>query len=202
MTGKFPLAWPDYPAITTTLLAAVGIAGVFLGIGTLTSQSWVVWLGLIVAVSLLGYHVVRYRRARAQRALTQTMLGAHLISHCRHFGGPKSMQEYYRGGERVVLILTDDALHICPDDSPLQIFTTVPLYALQVAEVEGRAAEADLLPVLADLKDQKEMLSLGVQLNSYAVQRLLFCDFEKNSPPTCWAHALNRMLRPRAMVPS
>lgn len=189
------LVWPDYPDILTTLLAAVGVAGIFLGMGALTEQGWVTWVGLVVAAGVLGSHVVRYRRATAQRALAQQLLGARLISHCRRLGGPSFVQSYFDGMERVVLLLTDDALHICQNDPSLQIATTLHFYEIrdvQIGRVEAPLWDADLAG--ETLENQEGVLNLAVQRGGARIYRLAFSGFESHAPAESWHHALARVV--------
>jgi hypothetical protein len=192
------LGWPSFPAVTSTLLAGVSVIGLFLGLGTLTGQSWVTWFGLLVAAGILAAHVVRYRRALRQRHRAQETLSAHLISHCKHLGGSSFMQQYYEDLDHVVLVLTEDALHICVDDNPLNIFTTVPLYDI---------TEVQLGPDRADEPDQKapvvqrEILNLAIRTSGQRLYRVSFSNFEKQAPAALWADNLRRLVvRQPAMV--
>jgi hypothetical protein len=192
------LAWPNYPEILNTLLSAVGVAGIFLGLGTLTQQAWVTWLGLVVSAGVLGSHVVRYRRASAQRQMAREMLGARLICHCRRVGGPSFMQTYYDGNEQVVLLLTDDALHICQADTPLRISSTIPFYDIQdvqVGPVKEPLWDSDIAG--ETLEDKKDVLNLAVRMSGPRVYRLAFCDFERHAPAEAWATALSRVVERR-----
>ena len=190
----FLASWPPYPEIGATLLAAVGVAGVFLGVGTLTAQGWVTWLGLVVAAGVLASHLFRYRRVMQRRAATQRMLDARLMSGCVRLGGPKFMQHYYDGHERVILALTDDALHILTGE-PLAVFTTISLFNLHAAQA-GHVPHPiwDEDYITSDLGDEGGVLNLAVQMSGLKVYRMAFKDFERHAPASRWADALQHSI--------
>jgi hypothetical protein len=191
-SGQVVLRWPDHPSIGTTLLAAVGTAGIFLGLGTLTAQGWVTWLGLVIAAGILASHSWRHREAQKRRAATRQLLDARLISRCRRLGGPSFMQVYYDGTDSVVLVLSDDALHIYHGE-PLQIFSTIPLYVIEDASagpVENPLWEEDNVP--DGLTDEGKVLNLAVRMGGPKSFRLAFTNLERGAPPDLWAEALRR----------
>lgn len=190
------LAWPDYPSVFTTLLAAGAVAGLFLGLGTLTVQGWVIWLGLVIAAGILASHVVRHRQATQRRAQARTALGARLMSQCKSLGGSSFLQRYHDGMDPVVLVLTDDALHIGHPD-PLHIFATLPLYEIddvQVGPVKDPKWDSDEMQ--HDLADEPNALNLAVHMSGQKIYRLAFSQFEKHAPPDMWATSLRKSVTP------
>lgn len=191
-SGQLALSWPDYPSLVTTLVAAASVAAIFLGVGTLTRQGWVTWVGLVIAAGVLASHSWRHRQATEQRDATRQHLDARLISRCRRLGGPSFMQVYYDQTEAVVLVLSDDALHILHDE-PLQIFSTIPLY-----DVEDAAAGPVARPLWEEdcvtdaLDDENHVLNLAVRLEGSKSFRLAFTNLECDAPPPLWANALRR----------
>lgn len=189
-----PLAWPDYPAISTTLLAAVGVAGLFLGLGTLTMEGWVTWLGLVVAAGVLASHLLRYRRVYARRSALREALDARLIGQCRGLGESTFLRAYSEGEEPLLLVLTDDALHVGRPD-PLEIFATLPLYDIshvQAGTVSHPRWDTDEVGDAA--AGAAPVLNLAVRMSGQRVHRLAFGGFERRVPPSLWETTLQGML--------
>lgn len=188
------LAWPDYPDILSTLLTAVSVAGIFLGLGTLTNETWFTWLGLVLSAGVLGYHIIRYRQIIQQRTDATQILGAQLISHCRYLGGSDFMKMQRDNTERVVLVLTDDALHVGHRE-PLNIFASLPVYNINDAQV-GHLAEpkwnTDSVP--PELSQQEDVLNLAVHMRGSKIYHLAFYDFEKEVPSSVWANRIGQMI--------
>jgi hypothetical protein len=168
-------AWPEHPDIFVTLLATVATASMFLGVGTLTWQHWLTWVGLVVAAAVLFSHVFRHRRAQARRAATARVMQARLISRCRVRGGSNFMNAYTDSGEPVVLALTDNALLLCQPD-PVRVFLTIPLYNIEDLSVV-EFSQWDALHLLARLGEQRE-------------HHLILYDFEQHAPVAAWDGAV------------
>ena len=195
---QFVPAWPNHPEKMTTLLAAVGVAGTFLGLGTLTGQYWVTWLGLVVAAASLVSHVVRHRQTDTRRAATSDLLNVHLISRCEPVGGPRFLQSYYDRGEPVVLVLSDVGLHICQGEV-LQHFTTLPLYDIEDANIRAIEQPAWESGFVAEPPSREgDVLNLTVRVSGDKIHHFTFTRFERHAPPTLWANALRHSLPRRA----
>jgi hypothetical protein len=197
-TEQFVPAWPNHPEKMTTLLAAAGVAGTFLGLGTLTGQRWVTWLGLVVAAAILVSHIVRHRRTDAHRAATCELLNVRLMSRCERRGGPTFMQTYYGRTEPVVLALSDMGLHICRGEA-LQILTTLPLYdieAVGAGPIEQSVWQTDF--VAEPLADEGDVLNLAVRMSGDKLHCFTFTHFERHAPPALWADAIRHSIPQRA----
>lgn len=193
-TNVSNLAWPDYPDIFNTLLTAVSVAGIFLGLGTLTNETWFTWLGLVVTAGVLGYHLIRYRQIMEQRTQARQTLGAQLMSHCKYLGGSDFMKRQSDNTERVVLVLTDDALHIGHRE-PLNIFASLPVYNIndaQTGHVDEPKWNTDSVPT--EFSGQQDVLNLAVQMRGRKVYHLAFYDFEKQVPSSVWANKIGQMI--------
>ncbi len=184
------LAWPAPPGVLATLVAAVVVATLFLGIGTLTQQRWLPVLGVVVAVGVLVVHVVRYQRAEAARRQAQQTIGARLMSRCRASGGPEALHSYTDEVDWLVLALTDNALHLCQAE-PLEIFMTLPLYSIGEVQV---AEPAESKGVVANRRaaGRNACLQLAARMGEHAAYRMTFCNFEPNAPAPLWGRALAR----------
>jgi hypothetical protein len=167
-------AWPEHPDIFVTLLATVATASLFLGVGTLTQQHWLTWVGLVVAAAVLFSHLFRHRCAQSRRQATAHVMQASLISRCRVRGGSNFMNAYTDSGEPVVLALTDNALHLCQPD-PVRVFLTIPLYNIEDLSVV-EFSHWDALHLLARLGEQRE-------------HHLIVYDFESHAPVQAWVAA-------------
>lgn len=194
---NMPIVWPDHPQVFNTLLLAATAATLMLGLATLMHQPWLTWLGLVIAAGILVWHVWRYRQVMRERRRTHQVLDAQLIGRCRGTGGPRSMQLYYDEHERMLLLLTDDALHIC-SSQPLQVVSTIPLYNIadaQVGQPQTPLWEVDRIE--ATWKDDVDALNLAVRMGGETLHRLAFHDFERHAPPEQWADALRRAMPAR-----
>lgn len=175
-----PLAWPSYPGVMTTLLASIGVTTLFLGLSAVTNTPWLTWVGLGLMAGVVGLHLWRFWQARKKRALTREQLHANLIGQCRSLDDSSFLKRHNVGAERLLLVLTDDALHL-GHHNPLDIIATVPLYNVESAAANGTAA--------------KPVLKLDIRTNSDRVHTLALTDFEANAPAQVWAEALGRTQR-------
>jgi hypothetical protein len=174
------LAWPPYPGVMTTLLASIGVTTLFLGLSAITGLAWLTWVGLGLMAVVVGLHLWRFWQARKQRALAREQLQANLIGQCRSLNESSFLKRHNIGDEPLLLVLTDDALHL-GHRNPLDIFATVPLY-----NVESAAANSST---------SNPVLKLDIRTNSERVHTLALSNFEANAPATMWAEALVRTQR-------
>lgn len=174
------LAWPSYPGVMTTLLAAIGITTLFLGLSAVTNTVWFTWIGLGLMVGVVGFHLWRVWQTRQKRAVAREQLHANLIGQCRSLEESSFLKRHNIGAEPLLLVLTDDALHL-GHHNPLDIIATVPLYNVESAAANGSAA--------------KPVLKLDIRTNSERVHTLALTDFEANAPAQMWAEALGRTQR-------
>lgn len=174
------LAWPSYPGVMTTLLAAIGVTTLFLGLSAVTNTIWFTWVGLGLMVGVVGLHLWRFWQARQKRAIAREQLHANLIGQCRSLEDSSFLKRHNIGDEPLLLVLTDDALHL-GHHNPLDIIATVPLYNVESAAANGSAA--------------KPVLKLDIRTNSERVHTLALTDFEANTPAQLWAEALGRTQR-------
>lgn len=175
-----PLAWPSYPGVMPTLLAAIGLTTLFLGLSAVTNTAWFAWVGLVLMTGVVGLHLWRFIQTRRRRAFTREQLHATLIGQCRGLEDSSFLKRHNIGADPLVLVLTDDALHI-GHRNPLDIFATVPLYNVYKATSTGTASDA--------------ILKLDIRTNSDRVHSLALTDFEANAPAPSWAEALGRSQR-------
>lgn len=174
------LAWPAYPGVMTTLLASIGLTTLFLGLSAVTNTPWLTWLGLALMVVVVGLHLWRFWQARKQRAIAREQLHATLIGQCRSLDESSFLKRHNIGAEPLLLVLTDDALHL-GHQNPLDIFATVPLYNVESAAANGSAVN----PVL----------KLDIRTNGERIHTLALSHFESNTPAHVWAEALGRSQR-------
>lgn len=171
------LAWTPYPGVMTTLLAGIGVTTLFLGLSAITNTVWLTWVGLGLMTVILAAHLWRFWQARRNRALTREQFNAALISQCRSSEENTFLKRHNIGEEPLILVLTDDALHLGNRD-PLDIFATFPLYNIESVATNGNPANPTL--------------KLEVRTNGERVHTLAFHHFETNAPAEAWATALTR----------
>jgi hypothetical protein len=175
MAGMEKVAWTPYPGVMTTLLAGIGVITLFLGLSTITNTIWFTWIGLGLMGFIVGAHLWRYWQARRNRVLAREQLHATLISQCRSSEESSFLKRHHIGTEPLILVLTEDSLHVGHRD-PLDIFATVPLYNVEKVALNGNSTNPTL--------------KLEVRTNGERVHTLAFNDFESNAPARAWAEAL------------
>jgi hypothetical protein len=192
--GDLGYSWPAYPQITTTLLAAVTVAGVFVGIGSLTQQTWMFWLGLLTVGGVMGSHILRYWSVRVQRRDAREAWHAQLICQCSTATGTglRLMQGYFRAREPVLLILTENALHLSCSDQ-LQIVHTIPLYNI---------VEAQVVQLPMTQAASSTALHLSVHSQGNLLDELAFYGFERHAPASLWVTMIEQIRPPFTKRPN
>ena len=174
------LAWPSYPGVITTLLAAIGVTTLFLGLSAVTATAWLTWVGLGLMALVIALHLWRFWQTRQKRALAREQMQATLMGQCLSVEDSSFLKKHNMGAEPLLLVLTEDALHLGHRD-PLDIVATIPLYNVESATANGTAAN----PVL----------KLDIRTNGERIQTVALTNFETNAPAHVWAEALVRTQR-------
>lgn len=169
------LSWPRYPSKISTLLALVGGMALITGIGILVGQRWLTGVGYLLGAAFVIYHLVAHYQVRRQRHATLLANAARLVSHCKQLGATPTLQPYFAQRDDVVLMLTDDALHLFGDSDPLDLFTSIPLY--EIAGVGHSDTDRGSLELLIEAGRQRPYL-------------LRFNHFEPTAPASAWVTAL------------
>ena len=177
------LLWPEYPGVLTTLLASIVVVTLFLGFSSLTGQRFLAWVGMGLMVLIVGFHLYRWQQARKQRESAKEQLRANLISQCRTTEESPFLQRHHIGKEKVVLVLTENALQI-GHRHPLKLFATVPLYNIESAAVTASEKE--------NATPSHPVLDLALRTNGERLYHLLLSDFESHAPAAMWAQALTK----------
>jgi hypothetical protein len=170
------LAWSRYPGVVTTLLAAIAITTLFLGLSSVTSTVWLTWVGLGLMGAVVVLHLWRVWNTRRQRTDAQAHFHAQLIGSCRPIEENAFLKRHNVSEDPLVLLLTEDALQFAYID-PLNIFATLPLYNIEAA-------------TLTENGTNNPTLQLNVRTAHDRLYTLKLADFESHAPAPRWAQAL------------
>lgn len=177
VTTRFSLEWPNHPELMNTLLAIVVVIGVFLGLGTLTQQRWLAWIGLGLGLAIALTHLIRHRRTAAARAAAARALGARMIGRCGRVVSPPQLAALLDTRDELVLVLTDDMLYLCQNGGTLTALTSIALYDIESVEV------------------LEEGLALRVTPSGMTPQTFRFEELGPRHGAAGWAAALRRSRR-------